>query len=265
MLYHISIYDTYLSFIFMNVVAYKTHKINPNENLFEIFDKYLPDLQEKNIVAIASKIVGLCEGRVVKINPQIPNQKDELVKKEAEYYLTREYNQYGFMLTINNNLLVGNAGIDESNANGYYSLWPKNPQESANEIREYLAKKFKLKYLGIILTDSHLSPLRWGVTGYAIAHSGFRALNSYIGKPDIFGRLMHAEQSNIPDSLSSTAVAVMGEGDEQQPLSVIADVPFVDFQDRNPTPKELDELKIKLEDDIYSSLLTAVRWKKGGE
>ena len=59
----------------MNITAYKAHKIKPYENIFEILDKYLPRLQEKNIVAIASKIIGICEGRVVKIDPQIPNQK----------------------------------------------------------------------------------------------------------------------------------------------------------------------------------------------
>ena len=30
---------------------------------------------------------------------------------------------------------------------------------------------------------------------------------------------------------------------------------------RNPTQKELDKLKIKLEDDIYASLLAGVKWK----
>jgi putative folate metabolism gamma-glutamate ligase len=247
----------------MIVTAYKTHKILPNEDLFEILDKYLPKLQEKSVVAIASKIVGICEGRVVKIDEKSDEQKDELVKQEAEYYLPREYNQYGFMLTINNNILVGNAGIDESNSNGNFSLWPKDPQKSANKIREYLVQKHKLENLGVTLTDSKLTPLRWGVTGCTVAHSGFKALNNYIGKPDIFGRLMIAEQSNVSDSLATAAVAVMGEGDEQQPLAVIKDVTFVNFQKRNPTQEELDALKIKLEDDIYASLLTAVDWKKG--
>ena len=247
----------------MNIQPYKTHKIKPNENLFSILDKYLPKLEEKSIVAIASKIVGICEGRVVKMTKDHDKQKDKIVKEESQFYLPREYNQYGFYLTINQNLLVGNAGVDESNSNGYFSLWPQDPQKSINTIREYLIKKHKIKNLGVVLTDSKLTPLRWGVTGYSLKHSGFRALNSYIGKPDIFGKLMHAEQSNIPDSLAAGAVAVMGEGDEQQPIAVITDVPFVTFQHRNPTNKELAALKINLDDDIYASMLTAMKWKKG--
>jgi len=249
----------------MNVTPYKTHKIQPNENLFAVLDRYLPTLGENSVVAIASKIVGICEGRVIKMlsEDQKRDQKTALAEQEADYYLPREYNQYGVMITINQNLLVGSAGIDESNSNGYFSLWPKNPQKSTNSIREYLVKKHGLNHLGVILTDSKLTPLRWGVTGYAIAHSGFQALESYIDKPDIYGNLMHYEKTNVADALSASAVITMGEGAEQQPLAVITDVPFVKFQKRNPTEEELQDLKIKLEDDIYASLLTSVKWKKG--
>lgn len=249
----------------MNVQAFKTHKISPNENLYKILDSYLPDLPEKSVVVIASKIVGICEGRVVKIisEQQKDAQKTALAEQEADFYLPREFNQYGFMITINKNIMVASAGVDESNSNGYFSLWPKNPQKSANEIREYLVKKYNLTQIGVIITDSKLTPLRWGVTGVSLCHSGFRALNSYIGKPDIYGHLMHAEQANIADSLATTAVTIMGEGNEQQPLALITDLPFVTFQQRNPTEEELDSLRINLEDDVYASLLTRVKWEKG--
>lgn len=245
----------------MIVKAYKTHKIQPDENLFTILDKYLPKLQEKSIVALASKIVGICEGRVVKIISD--EQKDELAKQEADYYLPREFNQYGFMITINRNILVASAGVDRSNSNGFYSLWPKDPQKSANKIRAYLIKKHKLSKLGVIITDSHLSPLRWGVTGTSISHSGFHALNSYIEQPDIYGEKMHAEQANMIDSLATAAVIEMGEGNEQRPLALITDTSLVRFQKRNPTQKEINALHISFEDDVYASLLTRVSWEKG--
>lgn len=244
----------------MIVKAYKTHKIKPGDRIHDILDSYLPKLEEKSIVAIASKIVGICEGRIIK---KIEANKDLLAEQEADYYLPREYNQYGFMITINKGIMVASAGIDESNSGDYFSLWPEDPQRSADEIRAYLTKKYNLKHLGVIITDSKLTPLRWGVTGVSLAHSGFRALNSYVGQPDIYGRLMHAEKANIADSLSTAAVAEMGEGNEQQPLAVITNVNFVQFQQRNPTTKELEDLKISLKDDVYASLLTAVKWKKG--
>lgn len=190
-------------------------------------------------------------------------QKDDLAKQEAEYFLPREYNQYGFMITIKRSIIVASGGVDESNGNGSFVLWPENPQKSANDIRSYFIKRFKLQHVGVIITDSKLSPLRWGVTGVAVAHSGFEALNSYIGKPDIFGRKLKAEKTNIADSLATSAVTVMGEGNEQQPLSILEDLPFVHFQKRNPTDRELSSLRIRLEDDVYASLLKSVKWKKG--
>ena len=246
----------------MKVTPIKTEKVLPGSiSLFDFLDKYIIGLKEKTVVAIASKVVGICEGRVVKKISE--EQKDELAKEEADYYLPRECNQYGFMITINQNMLVASAGVDESNGNGYYVLWPKDPQKSANEIREYLSKKFAVEDVGVILTDSKLSPLRWGVTGYSVVHSGFNALKNYIGTPDIFGRLLQAEKTNVADSLSTAAVFEMGEGNEQQPLAIIEDLNTVEFQQRNPTKEELDNLKIALGDDVFSSLLTTVKWQKG--
>ncbi len=248
----------------MLVTAIKTHKITQKDNnINTILDKYITKLPEKSVVAVTSKIVAICEGRLVMPQPGI--DKDKLAIQEAEYYLPREFNQYGFMITINQNILVASAGVDESNSNGFYTLWPINPQESVNKIREYLSNKFSVNYLGVVMTDSRTSPLRWGVTGVAISHSGFKAINSYIGKPDIFGRIMHAEKTNIADTLATSAVAVMGEGNEQQPIAVIEDIPFVKFQDRNPTDEEIKSTRIAIGDDVFSSLLTSVKWKEGNK
>ena len=245
----------------MKITSLKTHKITVgNESLFNILDKYLNRLKEKFILVITSKIVSICEGNVIKIGKI---NKIDLIKRESEYFIPPEKSKYNITLTLKRNLLVPTAGIDESNGNGYFILWPKNPHETANQVREYLKQRFKLKHAGVIITDSKTTPLRWGTTGFALAHSGFRALNNYIGKPDIFGRPLHVTKANIMDSLATSAVAVLGEGNEQTPLAIIEDVPFVKFQDRNPTKKELDELKIKIEDDLYAPLLKSAPWKRG--
>ncbi len=247
----------------MKVTAYKTKKVIVGDDLYKILDEYLPKkINDKSVIAVSSKIIAICEDRVAKIESE--EQRDILAKKEAQAYLPREYNQYGFMITINQNIMVASAGIDASNGNGYYVLWPENPQKSANEIRKYLVKKHKLNKVGVIITDSKLTPLRWGVTGVAIAHSGFAALKNYIGTPDIFGRLMQAEKSNVADSLATAAVIEMGEGNEQKPLAIIEDVNFVQFQKRNPAKKELEGLKISIGDDVFSSILKSVKWIKGG-
>jgi len=55
----------------------------------------------------------------------------------------------------------------------------------------------------------------------------------------------------------------MGEGSERTPLALISDLPFVQFQKRNPTPAELRGLKISMKKDLYAPLLKSAPWKKG--
>lgn len=247
----------------MNVKAIKTKKIIPGDKLFDIFDEYLPKkIPDKTVVTVASKIVGICEGRVVKNESE--EQRDELARQESDLYLPREYNQHGFMITVTKGILVASGGVDRSNSGDYYSLWPKDPQESANKIREYIVKKYKVPNIGVIITDSRVAPMRMGVTGVGIAYSGFKPLLSYVGKPDIFGKLMRVEQTNMIDSLAISATTVTGEGNEQTPIGIITDVPFVEFQQRNPTKEELDSLKIEIGDDVFSSMLANLKWQKGG-
>lgn len=249
----------------MQVTAIKTHKITENDtDLLKILDEYLINdqgsmIKENSVLAISSKIISICEGNIV---PSNTTTKDELAEKEADLYLPRTSNKWGVMVTIKNGMFIASAGVDESNGNGNFILWPKDPQASANRIREHLAEKFGLKSVGVIITDSRNNPLRWGVTGIAIAHSGFSYLKSYIGKPDVFGKEMRVEKVNVPDTLAAAAVGVMGEGSEQTPLAIITDAEFVEFQDRNPTEEELAQLSIKMEDDMYAGLLTAAKWGK---
>lgn len=245
----------------MNVKAIKTEKITPGSTgLFELLNKYVAELSEGSILAITSKIISICEGRVV---PVEKSDKDELVKKEADLYLSKEENKYGIYLTVKNNLLVPSAGIDESNGAGYYILWPEDPQKTANQIREYLTKRFNLKKIGVIITDSKTTPLRWGTSGVTIAHSGFQALKNYIGTKDLFGRELKVTKASFIDGLAAAAVFEMGEGSEQTPMALISDVPSVEFTMQNPTKEELKELEINIEDDLYGSILKRAPWKKG--
>ena len=243
----------------MIIDSIKTEKITLFlKKLVDILDQADFSFQEKSILAITSKIVSLCEGRVIKKGT---SDKKTLIEKEADYFLPGWKNQYGITLTIKNNILIPSAGIDESNAAGYYVLWPKNSQKTANEIRKHICSRFKIKNAGVIITDSTTAPLRFGTTGIAIAHSGFSATNSYIGKPDLFGRKLRVTKADIADALATSAVVVMGEGSEQTPLAIIRDIPFVVFQERDPTKKELQSRRISIKKDVYASLLTAVKWK----
>lgn len=232
------------------------------QTLTSVLDEALPDFKDGSILAITSKIVALCEGRVAKVEGA---DKDALIKQESSYFLSRDGHPFGFSFTITDNTLIPAAGIDESNTGGYYVLWPKDAQDTANEIRKYLVERFKVKQAGVIITDSSVAvPLRWGTIGIALSYSGFAATKDYRGQPDLFGRPFQVSQSAIAGALATTAVLVMGEGSEQTPLAIISDIPFVDFQDHNPTPEELKNFSIgDKDDDLFAPFLNAVPWQKG--
>jgi dihydrofolate synthase / folylpolyglutamate synthase len=245
----------------MKVASIKTHKITSKDNLFAILDRYVTQFSQGSILVIASKIVAISERRIKKLTDK---EKDELVKKEADLYLPKEENAYGLYITIKNNYLTYSSGIDESNADGYAVLWPQNPAETANKIREYLVKKFGIKYAGVIITDMSALPLSRGIIAGAIAYSGFRPIKDWTGKKDVFGATFKFTKAGILQGLAAAAGVVMGEGSEQTPLGIIEDLSFVEFVDRNPTKKELESLKIKAENDLFGPMIQRAPWKKGG-
>jgi putative folate metabolism gamma-glutamate ligase len=247
----------------MIVRPIKTGKILAGQkSIFNVLDEFLPKLEEQSVLAITSKIVSLCEGRVVPVDG---NDRDKLVEQEADLYLPRRFSKWNFELTITKRTLVMSAGIDESNSGGeYYVLWPKDLQKSVDDIWEYLRNKHALKELGVIMTDSTCTPLRWGTTGVAIAYCGFKPKNSYIGQPDVFGRKLKVSQSNVAGGLAAAAVLCMGEGNEQTPLALVTEIPSVQFQDTVPAEPELDEYFVTdAEEDVFAPLLNSVDWQKG--
>lgn len=245
----------------MNVNPIKTRKITAKTgSIYDVLDVTLPTIQEGSVVAITSKIVSICEGNIV---PYSKANKEDLAKQQSNLYLSASLSKYGHHFTVTNNTLIAMAGIDESNGEGYYILWPKNVQKTANDIRKYLSEKHGLKKIGVLITDSTCQPLRRGTTGIALAHSGFTALNDYIGKPDLFGRPFGVTQANISGGLAAAAVLAMGEGAEQTPICVLTDLPTVQFQQNDPTAEELAATAVTLEEDLFAPFLTAVSWQNG--
>ena len=247
----------------MNVTAYKTPLITVQDDILEVIANAIPHLPEKSILVIASKIVSTCENRFVPKLTGEKREKHDLVRQEAELYLDPHSSKYDLMLTINRNWMFVNAGIDESNADNQYILWPKDPQASLNKIWNFLRQHYGVKEVGITMSDSSSMPLNWGVVGHAIAHCGFNPLKSYIGREDLFGRPMRMEQVNIAQSVTAAGVLMMGEGNESTPLAVVRDMGAVEFADHVPTDAELAELKIEMEDDAYAPLLMKADWQKG--
>ncbi|GFY29447.1 transposase for insertion sequence-like element IS431mec [Trichonephila clavipes] len=172
----------------------KTHKITVSDKIEDILDRYIEDLVEEDILIITSKIISIMQGRLVEKDKI---DKIDLIHQEEDLILDSDKNPYNIYLTIKNGVLIPSAGIDESNVDDMYVLYPMDMRRTTVEIWEHLKKKYKLKKLGIVLTDSHITILRVGVTGIALGWCGFSQLYSYIGKLDIYSQVLNVTKVNI--------------------------------------------------------------------
>src|SRR5690554_2765040 len=114
----------------MRVRAIKTHAITPADtDLLAILDQYVPAIEEGTVLAITSKIVAICQGRIVKLEEAKPEEaqfeevekaegrshadiKGDLIRQEADYYLPPGASKYRVWLTIKEGRLIPSAGID---------------------------------------------------------------------------------------------------------------------------------------------------------
>ena len=214
----------------MKIVPVRTRLFKERDNLALFIQKEIKKLPEKSVLVVASKIVALSEGR------------------------TAEGKAPPMRLTLTDNMFMANAGIDESNANGKIILLPKDSYASAEKLRKELKKIYKIKNLGIIISDSHIAPLRAGVTAHALGYAGIKGVRDYRGKKDLSGRVMKLSRTNVADSLATAAALCMGEGAERQPLALITGAP-VEFVEKINRKETL----IAVKDDLYWPVLKVIR------
>lgn len=228
-------------------------------------------LQAGDVVCVTSKIVAVSQGRVVDLSQVEPSpearrmrrlrfSKDfdahpelaELVLREADRLFVGE-GAHAY-LTLKDCIWIADAGIDLSNTpEGTAILLPEAPWAWAATFRRRLQARYGAEELGVLVTDSRLTPLRRGVTGVALAYAGFEGVQSEIGKPDLFGRPLRVTEKAVADDLASVAILVSGESAERTPFTVIRGAPVV-FTDRDIDPRETF---IKPQDDLYAGIYSA--------
>ncbi len=220
----------------------------PKDDLFGILDQSLPRLTERDIVVVTSKVVAIGEGRCIPAGTKA--EKEVLIAKEADY-LARFSEGRRSLFSIKGHTVVGSAGIDDSNGNGYWILWPKQPMKSAKRIWDFLRARDRLQRLGVIITDSYSTPMRLGTLGISIGFFGFHPVVRHIGKKDIFGRKFKFSRTNLADGIASAAVLTMGETNERKPVAVVREVPLLRFVPYDTSR----ELLIRPKEDIYYPIL----------
>ncbi|MFA5829024.1 MAG: coenzyme F420-0:L-glutamate ligase [Candidatus Gracilibacteria bacterium] len=275
----------------LEIEAVKSKIITPKDDLLEVIIKSLRKSKSKlnqgrlcngDILVISSKVVAVTQGQVVKINN--PQEFDRLVASEADQIISstrspqtsihaayankssansspgREFFQQAIIdevpLTLKNGILIPWAGIDRSNTEkGFAVLWPKDSFKVAAQLQKELKKIYKLKKLGIIISDSTCRPLRRGVSGIALGYAGFKGVNDLRGHKDLYNNKLKVTQQAVADNLATAAHLVMGEADECTPFTIISNAP-VTFTDAKINPKDLlIDPKDCLFSPLYGSLL----------
>ena len=232
--------------ISLKITPITTALFQQGENIEQFIINSLSDysVKEESVLAVSSKLFSLAENCVVQTT-----DKKQLIQKEADKDLGES--SYGYHLTIKEGLLLPSAGVDQSNSpTGDYLLFPKNPYLSLKKLWSFLTKHWSLKRFGLLMTDSHTTPLRRGVTGIALAHWGFKAVKDMRGTKDLYGRELKVTTVNNVDALASGAVWLMGEGHERKPLALIENAEL-----EWSSSSSSEEIRIPIEEDLYKNLL----------
>ncbi len=240
----------------MQLIPIKTRILYPpKDNLYKALDESLPKLHEGDVVCITSKVLAIHQGRCVRMSM---TTKEQLVQQEADSYLPGSRLTHKYLaLSIKENVLIPNAGIDDSRKSGYYILWPNNTEALLKRIWRRLRARYGVKDLAIIATDTHSTPLRYGFSGMAMGMYGMVPFRSYKGRHDIFGNPIQTK-ANVVDPLAAMAVYVMGEGDEQTPLLIMRGLAGVEFV----TVPTYHSLLVPPDLDIYAPLFSNFIQKK---
>jgi len=231
----------------MQVMPIKTRIITFEDNIIDVLLEGIHEagleLEDNDILAVAETPLGTTEGRVVFLSDVKPSheakvlaRKYELLPEVAELVLQEADEILGgiphVVLTIKNNTLMANAGVDKSNVPlGHASLLPLDARASAERLRNEI-KTRRGKTVGVLIIDSRTQPLRLGNVGMALGVAGFLPVADDRGKKDLFGNEMRITRRAVADNLASACTAVMGESSESIPAALIRNAP-VEFVDKS--------------------------------
>lgn len=217
--------------------GFKSPIIVLGDRVIDVFCNILHEekfnLEEGDLVIIASKVIAVEQKRIIDLNSVIASDKAknlaskanlspqfvELILKESDSIIGAVP---GALLTLRNGDVNANAGVDKSNAGlNKAILLPDKPDEFSKTFKQELEKRLKVSSLGIIVADSTTRPLRIGTVGLAIGSAGFPAIADIRGEKDLFGYEMKITLRNLADNIASGANILMGESSESIPFVVV--------------------------------------------
>jgi coenzyme F420-0:L-glutamate ligase/coenzyme F420-1:gamma-L-glutamate ligase len=182
------------------------------------------ELEDRDVVVLAQKVVSKSEGRVVRLDELEPSERarelagDEDPRRiEAILRESRRVVRSRPPLVIaetRHGFICASAGVDSSNAPGpgMLVLLPVDPDASAARVRERLSE-LTGRELGVVVTDSFGRPWRAGTTDVALGVAGIRPLRSLSGQRDRAGYELKHTEIAVADQIAGAAELVMGKVD----------------------------------------------------
>lgn len=216
------------------------------------------ELQDRDIIVIASTIVAKAEGETFRLEDITPGEEALAIAsrtgKDARFIqavLSRSrevFVEAPFMLvtTLAGHTCV-NAGVDESNIEHGFLLYPpKNPDSSASKLGERL-ESISGKKLSVIITDTNGRAFKIGQTGVAIGIYKIKPIKRWIGEKDLFDKVLEITEEAVADELAGAANLLMGEGAGGIPVAVIRGLDYYCEEEismsENYRPEDMDVIK----------------------
>lgn len=187
-----------------------------------------------DILAIAQKIVSKAENQFVSLSTVKPSDKAlkvaeevgkdprlvELILQQATeisrmrkgVLITRH--QLGF---VSANSAIDRSNVPQKDGSERVLLLPKNPDRSAEQIRNTIAQKTGVD-VGVVITDTHGRPHRLGAIGVAMGVAGLQALADQRGQHDRYGYELKATLLAVADEIAAAASLLMGAAAESTPI-----------------------------------------------
>jgi coenzyme F420-0:L-glutamate ligase/coenzyme F420-1:gamma-L-glutamate ligase len=198
------------------------------------------DFRDRDVLALAQKIVSKAEGRLVHLPDVLlsphaqelagqtgkdPRLVEVILGESAEVLRVRPG-----LLVVEHRLgfVCANAGVDQSNVAGsddWALLLPADPDASARRIRDAIRAATGAD-VAVIVSDSHGRAWRFGTVGVAIGVAGLHPLSDLRGQPDLAGRPLQITEVGTADELAAAAGLLMGQAGEGTPAVLVRGAAF---------------------------------------
>ncbi|MBR4592481.1 MAG: hypothetical protein IKO35_04660, partial [Elusimicrobiaceae bacterium] len=128
----------------MKITAVQTDLFAEKEDLPAFILRHLPAVPQGAVLAVASKLFALWKGEIIPDTDLAT--KEALIRRESDFALQTPL----AWLTVKDGMVMTNAGIDASNANGKLLLLPTQLYALAGQLRQTLKQAWNVKQLGIV-------------------------------------------------------------------------------------------------------------------